>query len=340
MRLVSLAALALSAALSAGVPAATTVTADPAAGLQVLQDCLANVPAVVPAPALAPPRAPAAVGAARAAASAPDDFILRCPQIVPAISRLGLGDQLGAHWQRDLTRGELQGLVRLVQRYRAGPPSAAPALAALPGVLRRLREPPTAHSWWQDFKARLRRLLMQQGAAGSDWLARLLPMLPQTVLRAILYGTAASVVALAVWIILRELKALGSPFRGRQRRGGAAALLASDRAAAARLLSLRDVEAAPMTERSIVLVRLLVQALRQAGKLVGDHTLTYRELGEHGSFDTLEQRGRFVRLALLAERDRYGMGAMAAEQWQTVSSEGRALHAEILAAAPGTGSAD
>ncbi|MGH8206225.1 MAG: hypothetical protein ACRETK_05555 [Steroidobacteraceae bacterium] len=335
LRLVSLAALALSAALSAGVPAATTVTADPAAGLQVLQDCLANVPATAPVPA----REPTAAGAARAAASAPDDLILRCPQIVPAISRLGLGDQLGAHWQRDLTRGELQGLVRLVQRYRAGPPSAAPALAALPGVLRRLREPPTAHSWWQDFKARLRRLLMQQGAAGSDWLARLLPMLPQTVLRAILYGTAASVVALAVWIILRELKALGSPFRGRQRRGGAAPL-ASDRAAAARLLSLRDVEAAPMTERSIVLVRLLVQALRQAGKLVGDHTLTYRELGEHGSFDTLEQRGRFVRLALLAERDRYGVGAMAAEQWQTVSSEGRALHAEILAAAPGTGSAD
>jgi hypothetical protein len=329
LRLASLAALALCAALSARVPTAAAATADPAASLQALQDCLDTVPVTSPAPK------PASPVAKPAAASASSDLIARCPQIVPAIAALGVGDQLGADWRRELTRAQLEGVVRLTQRYQAGPRSAAPTLAALPDVLRRLREPLRPHSWWQNFKARLRQLLLQQGTAGTDWVARLVALIPLAVQRALLYATMAALVALAVWIVLRELKVAGPLLRRRERGGGAPPASASEVAAAACLLSLSYVEAAPLTERSILLVRVLVQALRQVGKLAGDRALTYRELGEHGSFDTLEQRGRFARLAQLAERDRYGMGAMAADQWQMVLSEGRALHAEILAAAAG-----
>jgi hypothetical protein len=92
-----------------------------------------------------------------------------------------------------------------------------------------------------------------------------------------------------------------------------------------------DLEQAPLAERSIVLLRLLVQALLRSGRLSSERALTYRELEERGDFDDREQRGRFARLAQVAERDRYGVPASPSDEWPALAREGSALYAQLLA---------
>ncbi|MFI4867644.1 MAG: hypothetical protein ACHQDB_11190, partial [Steroidobacterales bacterium] len=83
------------------------------------------------------------------------------------------------------------------------------------------------------------------------------------------------------------------------------------------------------------LLRLLVQALLQSGRLRGERSLTHRELGVRGAFDDPEQQLRFVRISLLAERLLYGAGvaisATAQPQIDQALTDGRQLYAQLLA---------
>ena len=101
-------------------------------------------------------------------------------------------------------------------------------------------------------------------------------------------------------------------------------------------LTLDDIETVPLRERSALLLRLLVQALLQSGRLKYERSLTHRELGVHSAFDDPEQHRRFVRISLLAERLLYGPNAPYASadpppQIDHALTDGRQLYAQLLA---------
>lgn len=286
------------------------------ANLRVLRDCLTSLP--------------------EDSRARPTD---RCPRVADAIRRLGLSDSLGPDWEKRLTRGSLQDLVQLAQRYVGTPLSAAPAAATLAPILRQLRADATTHSWWEDFKARLRRLLEPPDPGDGSWLAQLLSAIPRRAQRLFVYVTTAAIVVWALWMLWKEL--LAGVVLGRGRGGAAesarAAAVADAADAVARELTLSDLEAAPAAQRAGLLLRLLLQAMRRSGRVRDDRPLTCRELGAHAVFDDAEQRRRFVSLALWAERERYGVEANALSSGALLE-QGRQLYGELGTASLGTAS--
>lgn len=260
-----------------------------------------------------------------------------CPDLIDAVVVLGLDQQLRRGWRRHLDASGLEGLHALMQRYRAEgatPLSNGPDLKRLPEALRDLDAPaPTKLSWWQRFERWLDRLLSPE-KPNNGWLAPLLSRLsiPRRVQQLILYATIAALLAMAAWIIWRELKAAGAlsgQKRGRRRAGR------SDSPAVARPaeLAFEDLQQAPAAERCVWLVRLLVQALRRTGRLSRESALTYRELAARPMFDDWQQRARFERLALVAEQQRYGALSLDDAQWLQLLEEGRSLYVHWLSAA-------
>lgn len=273
-------------------------------------------------------------------ASAP---LLVCPHVESAVVALGLDHQLPRHWRDHLHWSTLTALAALLQRYDAGAPSSPPVLARLPQALRGLNAPaPTPLSWWQRFERWLEQVLTPKAQGNNPWLAQLLSRLsvPRLLQHLILYLSIAVLLAMAAWIIWRELEAAGVLSRHKRPRDRPGR---SDRTPAARPAELvfEDLQEAPASERCVWLLRLLVQALRRSGRLSHESTLTYRELVARPRFDDTQQRARFERLALLAERQRYGSLALDDAQWLQLLDEGRSLYAHWLppAVGPAPGSA-
>jgi hypothetical protein len=273
-------------------------------------------------------------------ATDPFDPVQRCPDLIDAVEALGLDQQLQRNWRSHLDATALGGLHELLQRYRsvgARAASTAPDLARLPLALRSLNaSAPTHRSWWQRFERWLEQLLSPQTRGNNAWLAQLLSGLsiPRLVQELLLYLSIAALLAMAAWIIWRELEAAGLLSRHkRSERTGRSDGAPAPRAAE---LAFEDLQQAPAGERCVWLLRLLVQGLRRSGRLSRESTLTYRELAARPMFDDLQQRARFERLALLAERQRYGSLSLDDAQWLQLLEEGRSLYAHWLspAAAP------
>jgi len=126
-----------------------------------------------------------------------------------------------------------------------------------------------------------------------------------------------------------ELRAAGVFSRQRVRKVTASRFEGAPAAPSAEL-GFEDLQRAPPAERCVWLLRLLVQALRRSGRLKRESTLTYRELIALPLFDDRQQRARFERLALLAERQRYGSLSLDSEQWAQMLDDGRSLYAHWL----------
>jgi hypothetical protein len=296
--------------------------AGPVSTIQVLDDCLARL-----APEAAPgTKAPSGIGELR----------LLCPDLEHAIVDSDLSDQLPENWQQRLNRSAIADLSWQLHRYQSRSPSAAPRVPTLYQVAHTLNQPQPRHGWWQDFKDWLRQALFSRTSPAPSflnrWWSRLSPS--QLLMHSILYGLLGAIIVRALWIVRRELQAA--------RAGAGAAKRALQRssqlppAPGATAPVLADIDRAPLPERPAVLLRLLVQALLQSGRLRGERSLTHRELGVRGAFDDPEQQLRFARISLLAERLLYGAGvatisATAQPQIDQALTDGRQLYAQLLA---------
>ncbi len=259
------------------------------------------------------------------------DPVRSCPELIGAVVALGLDRQLPLDWRRHLDASALEGLFTLIQRYRATAPSTAPDLMRLPQALRSLDAPaPTQLSWWQRLERWLEQLLSPKPQGNNAWLAQLLSRLsvPRLAQQVMLYLSIVVLLAMAAWIIWRELKAAG--VLSGQKRSERAGRSNSSSAAGPIELAFEDLRQAPAGERCVWLVRLLVQALRRSGRLSHESTLTYRELTARPRFDDGQQRACFERLALLAERQRYGSLSLDDAQWLQLLDEGRSLYVRWL----------
>ena len=311
------------------------LSADTAASIQSLDNCLDTL-------TLNEVYAPAAVNS-RQAPKGIDRLRPLCPDLEHALIDSEIRDQLPEHWQDSLDRNGISDLSWMMRRYQSNSLSAAPRVPTLYQVARTLNQPQPRHTWWQDFKHWLRQLLFTPASPGSSmltrWLSDLSLPLPLLLLRSILYGLLAAVLVMALWIVRRELKAAGA--------GAATAKRAAQRApqlpslAAAKSLNPDDIDSVPLREQPALLLRLLVQALLQSGRLRNERSLTHRELGVRSAFDDQEQQLKFERIALLAERLLYGPNAAAASagsppQIDHALTDGRQLYAQLLGSGAAT----
>ncbi len=300
---------------------AGALSAAPLSTLQILDDCLARLTSEA-APAT---KAPSGIGELR----------LICPDLEHAIVDSDLRDQLPENWQERLNRRAIADLSWQLHRYQSRTLSSVPRVPTLYQVAHTLNQPQPRHTWWQDFKDWLRQLLLaRSGAAPSllnRWWSQLSPA--PLVMRSVLYGLLGAIIVMALWIVRRELQAARAGAGAARRRVQRSSPLPS--ASGARAAGVAEIDRAALRERPALLLRLLVEALLQSGRLASERSLTHRELGVRSTFDDPEQQLRFVRLSLLAERLLYGAGvaalsAPAQPQIDQTVTDGRQLYAQLL----------
>ncbi|HEY7930213.1 MAG TPA: hypothetical protein VID71_09380 [Steroidobacteraceae bacterium] len=295
-----------------------------------LLGCAYALAAAPPEAATAPAEAVLDSCVARIGDDASATALKRCPRVAAALRALGYDQLLGDGWEQRLSGIALRDLRDLSRRYQRPALSSAPSLTMLPHILQEMRQDQTPHSWWQSFKQRLRNWFQLPSAGGGAWLVQLLSAVPALVQRVLLYGTTVAVIALALWTIWRELIASGVLERRLRAPGTDANPASSARGAASAELVPADVDAAMPGQRAAVLLQLLLQALRRAGRVRAERALSCRELIEQARFDSVEQCQRFGTVARWAERERYAIDAGPSDP-AAVLAQGRTLYAELLA---------
>jgi hypothetical protein len=248
-----------------------------------------------------------------------------CPGVEAALREAGVVDNLPDGWRNTLNRAALEDLGVLVHPYRD-----ASQAAMDPGALRPILEQlagekvKPAGSWWDAVREWLRSWLGKQEAGSSNWLEQLLQRLTGAadLITTVGYVLLALTVIAAIAFVVNELRIAG--VLSRRKSGnlppGTAATLPV--AAAPDIAAL---EAAALPDQPAILLRLLVAHLQANGQLRTDRNLTHRELVTRSQFPDPDSRGRFARVAQLAERMLYGFGEASLTQVNAVLADGRVL---------------
>ena len=318
--------------LAAGVLSGAPPSADNAASVRTLDTCLETLMSKMPG-----------VPTAHTAPKGIDGLRPLCPELERVLEDSNLTAQLPEHWQQALDYHTLADLSWLLKRYQSSAASSAPRVPTLYQVARTLNQPQPRHSWWADFKDWLRQLLLRRATPDSSLLNRWLSWLtlPQSLLRLIADGLLAAVLLLAAWIMRREwLAARAGASAARPGAGDARRVHGPLTTADASAPGIGELEHVPPLEQPALLLRLLVRALQQSGRLRGDRNLTHRELAARSAFDDPQQHASFERVSLLAERLLYGAnmpGAAGAQtQFEHTLAHGRQLYAQLLASRAAT----
>jgi hypothetical protein len=257
----------------------------------------------------------------------------RCPRLATELEESPWLPWLPESWRdpgNDLSAGGLAELRELIERERERallrdtpqPAALAPVLADLG------RDGSERPSLWKRVRDWLRSILEPQRAAPREswlerWLLRLDPS--EAFLRAIGYLAIVAVIALAIVILINELRATGLL---RARRSAAAARRVA-RASERSLPTWSDVEAAPLAERPGLVLRILLDLLTRARRLPPADRLTARELGALAELPGAQDRERFRELALVAERARYAGAAPPASAIEAVVTYARELASRL-----------
>lgn len=289
------------------VPAAFAQSEAPAR--QVLQECADSIP-------------PDVVGMEQIEAA--------CPGVEQALDELGLTELMIESQYQLLKRDGLDALLALANRYEHPPERTAANVDSLGPVLDSMRRPPVpeaSKSWWERLKERLRQLLNQSEAPPDSWLVRWLDehRMPELVRSIVMYGAMAIVVALAVLIVVNEIRAARS---GRRRKQVTKTVAMQPHSVLA-----GDSESIVPGERPSALLKMLVATLIKTGRVHGGHALTHRELTRRARFDDSSQRESFQKLAQVAEREVFGGMAVASDELDEAIRAGRSLDAKLNGAA-------
>ena len=178
---------------------------------------------------------------------------------------------------------------------------------------------------WARFKQWLRELLTPQAREEGGWWRRVFGdvQLERAVLRAIVWGSLALMVALAVAVVLNELRVAGwlRP-RARRRR-------AQVTADAARLpLTLGDIENASPAAQPALLLEFIANRLAEQDRLPPARAFTVREVARRARLRDDAERARLAELAGVCERVRFSAGELAPQ----IVAAGMARGRELLAA--------
>jgi len=233
----------------------------------------------------------------------------RCPDLLPALEKAPWRDLLPStlgERREEISAESLRVLAELVMRSReAEARRAAPDQEILGPVLAELGERgQEGATRWERFKRWLKQKFEERkDNDDAGWLEKLSRQFrtSEGVARAITYMGYALVIALVLYVIGSELRALGL-LGGVRRVDRRAALTAEWR----RRLMLTDVFAAPLTERPGMLLRLLGEALSRAQRLPAPEGLTAADLVRRARLESDADRAELARVAATAEQVRYG----------------------------------
>ena len=249
----------------------------------------------------------------------------------------GLADQLDGAWRDNLSAHGLSELDRLAQRYENAEPRDAPDAEALRAIARSLSAPPvsSSRSWWQRLKDWVTHFFETPEKTGAGWLDQWLSKalkIPRAWQQALTYTSLAGIVLIAAWIVWREVRIAwtGAVHARRGKRMTPRATADAD----VPHPSFGDLENAPPADRPLLLLRLLVRALVDCGRLRAERSLTHSELVRTGVFDSVEQQQCFARVSRLAELRLYGpagrrVSGETSNDAQQALLDGRQLYAQL-----------
>lgn len=258
-----------------------------------------------------------------------------CPGLEHALTESGYVGFVGETEIEQLTTYSLADLRYFIERYRSSPEgetSPAHDVSQLASVLdaleaeQRTDRPPTL---MERFKRWLNGLINRQQQEQDPWLVNWLRDLDisERIVRGIVYGSILLIIAIALGVIVNELRAAGV-FRRRGRRL-AAVPVESDGGLDLSHATLADLDRVAASDRPALLLRVLVNTLVNTGRLRAEKSLTHRELGTRAAFDAVDQRQSFNRVAALGERMLYGHRDVPADEVDAVIETGRALERQL-----------
>ncbi|MBV8784374.1 MAG: DUF4129 domain-containing protein [Gammaproteobacteria bacterium] len=251
----------------------------------------------------------------------------RCPELPAALRQGALAANLPAGWDEAHNQLSAQGLSELETLLaRAQQPAVLrppPDATRVAGVLRRIAQTEAQRStWWSRFKYWLRRLLVAEPRQDGSWLERL--FLGQSLSRhaadLILWSAMALVIALALSIVLNELRVAG--LLRRRAAGSQHGAPAAER----RGVTLQQLEQTPLRAQPGLLLELIVQRLAGASRLgAGARALTARELVRSAALPPAADRAHLAQLAQLGEELRYGEREVEPQRLEAALRAGREL---------------
>lgn len=255
-----------------------------------------------------------------------------CPGLTGVLEESGYLPFLSTDLREKLQFYDLTELQQ-VQSWYAEPTARSVELDTLGPILDSLRQQQAERplTWFERLRKWLRAALERQQSNSDSWLSRWLDgiRISDAVSRAILLGSVVLVIGLALGVIINELRVAGLLRRRRARAADAAARTFD----LARTDASVDLDAVAREDRAPALLHMLVSTLVRSGRLRTERSLTHRELCTHATFDDVQQRDCFQRVAKLAERTVYGGGEVPPEEIEPIVAAARALNAQLGGAA-------
>jgi hypothetical protein len=260
-----------------------------------------------------------------------DRIAVRCPNLAPALEQSGIEEWLPQGWKEvrnNLSAGSLIELRSLIGRELAAQPSERkPRVEKLNEVLAGLGDQHRAtHGTWLRFKRWLRELLEQRDREDrEDWFDRMVHRvgLPDAIVEVVTYISLGVMVALALIVVLNELRAAGLLGRRPQARADERdAGLAMSRP----IPTVGEIERAPLVERPRMLLELIAAKLTAIRRLPpASAAMTVRELSGAVNLEAVQDREDLASLAATAERARYSESGVPADALESAYVRGREL---------------
>jgi len=286
-------------------------------------ECLARIEAQREAPSEQRAAAPLVLGDA-------------CPELAE--------DLQATRWSEALTNGsplrELDAaafvdLVALVERYREPQRPQPLSLTALDAALAELEDatPPAELSWWERGLEWLQEHLGRGRTDGDtrlgEWLAGI--SVSERLVRWLVLAAGLTLVGVTLVIVGNELRAAGVFGARRSARRMAVAGGDDGVQTAVRARTFADVRAAPIFERPVVLLGLVLEQWRRHGGGVIRPSLTHRELARETAQLDAAKRESLRAVLDAAERVTFGAWRPAESEVDEIMTHGEALLASWAA---------
>lgn len=262
----------------------------------------------------------------------------RCPDLTPILTQSPWAPWLPRDWKDPANLLSADGLaeLRTLLARTAELPSSphTPQVGEVASVLARVTAADSqSGGWWSRFKRWLRQVATPRPRAQDDdtWLRRLFGDLQvsQALLRIIAWSALAGVVALALAVVMNELRVAGV-LRPRQRAPGGAPTVPAGRAVS----GLTDFERAPASEQPQLLLELITLRLAERQLLPPARALTLRELTRAALLPAEADRARLRELTVTCERLRFSERPPAAGTVAAAAHQGLELLRSLDGAHP------
>ena len=262
---------------------------------------------------------------------------VRCPDLAQQLEHGAWARWLPRDWRgpgNDLSAASLQELRELATRELATTLSPrSPDVQSLRGVLATLGNKTTEKATgWSRFKNWLRSIFAsREDSDNGGWLTHMISRVgfSQSMLDLISYAALATVVALAVLIVLNELRVAGILEKrraGRRMRGGQRDLRVIES-------GWQRIQHAQPADRPRLLLELIATRLAGPPFVPPSRALTVRELARTAPVSEPADRARLAELASVAERVRFSGHEVPADMLEEPVAQGRELLDRLAARA-------